>query len=1069
VKKFYRIAVLVLIFCLCFTTATFGADASQNAVPANQENLFRCGHLPFAPGHEFQLVTLDDVAWRSGEYSGTPVTEKIPSKYPHFDTPSETPLLVLVLEFNNMKYQNNYDWGNSIFQGQYSLAQYYKDMSFNQFSFVPAKETSAYNVDGNHNTKDKANDGVVHITLNVNHGNWNLDDDDEVANWIKYLADGVKKADAYVDFSAFDKNNDGEITTDEMALAVVVAGYEAAADGSLSQGANYYLWSHAWNIYSGWSLYFRSQYPNWKDFLPCPDGVFVDNYIAIAEQLQKNRQEPISVLAHELGHYLGLPDLYDTDYGSGTWSTYDVSDLSVMCSGSWGWNNILNDYMPVAFDAWSRSCLGWVIPETVSTGTHNVVSDKGSAYNVLRVETGVSGDYYLLENREISGWDQGLNTYQSYAPNGGLVCWHIDDAIYNQYSGSNSVNNSGHRPGVMPLYPEKKNNKITFIGTLSYDGLNRPFFTYDIWNSYYAGTLDCVDFPTYNGSNSYSGRTFSGVQMYILQSADSHTIKVKFGDEEECEHTLVHVEAKPATCIAAGNIEYWTCSKCGMYFSDANGEHEIAPADTVIPVDPNAHQWNDGVETTPASFAADGVMTYTCELCGKTREVPITKYGFTVQVDGQNITNIRIVEGGYDASYADWTTGNMIEEHLPLAIVTVPEGTETAKITLNDHVPEYHTYYYTVPTEELGSSQYIDFGFGDMEDVNGMQAPVARPGVAYDAVVSDEQVIRVQTKYDKNWYSKNLYAILFEFADENEIIRLSGKDRYDTGIAAAEELKEVKGWDKFQQVIVASGADFPDALSASYLAARKSAPVILVGKDAGSISKVSAYVNENLASGGTVYIVGGNGAVTPEFESALTGTVKRVKGANRFETNIEVLKEAGVSGGELLVASGLNYADALSASATANPIFLVGTTLSASQKEYLEANKENFAATAYIIGGNGAVSEAVEEDMKAYVTFTKRVKGSDRFATSKAVAAQFFPTFENMVIASGMAFPDGLSGGPVAMVYGAPLILVADNHYDHATELFQTNGADTLVVMGGKGAVSKEIAEAVAAPAHEAE
>nr|MCR5181576.1 cell wall-binding repeat-containing protein [Clostridia bacterium] len=248
----------------------------------------------------------------------------------------------------------------------------------------------------------------------------------------------------------------------------------------------------------------------------------------------------------------------------------------------------------------------------------------------------------------------------------------------------------------------------------------------------------------------------------------------------------------------------------------------------------------------------------------------------------------------------------------------------------------------------------------------------------------------------------------------------------------------------------------------------KDAPVILVGKDAASISKVSAYVNKNLASGGTVYIVGGNGAVTPEFESALTGSVQRVKGANRFETNIEVLKEAGVSGEDLLVASGMTYADALSASAAGRPIFLVGAALNDAQKAYLNANKANFGSTAYVIGGNGAVSAAVESEVKAYVSTTKRVKGSDRFATSKAVADQFFPgNLENMVVASGMAFPDGLSGGPVAMAYNSPLILVANGHYDHATELFHTKGATTLVVMGGKGAVSKEIAEAVAAPAHE--
>ncbi|MBR5740713.1 MAG: cell wall-binding repeat-containing protein, partial [Firmicutes bacterium] len=64
---------------------------------------------------------------------------------------------------------------------------------------------------------------------------------------------------------------------------------------------------------------------------------------------------------------------------------------------------------------------------------------------------------------------------------------------------------------------------------------------------------------------------------------------------------------------------------------------------------------------------------------------------------------------------------------------------------------------------------------------------------------------------------------------------------------------------------------------------------------------------------------------------------------------------------------------------------------------------------------------------------------------------------------------DGLSGGPVAIAYEAPLILVAENSYDHAAQFFQSKEANTLVVMGGKKAVSKAVAEAVAAPAIETE
>ena len=958
-KKFYKIIVLATIFCLCFTTAAFGAGVSPNPDASTDavSEAFTCKNLPFAPGHEFQLVTLDDVAWRSGEYSGTPTTEKISPKYPHFDTPAETPLLVLVLEFNNMKYQDNYDWGNSIFQGQYSLAQYYKDMSFNQFSFVPAKETSAYNVDGNHNTKDKANDGVVHITLNVNHGNWDLDDDNEVAKWIKYLADGVKKADAYVDFSTFDKNNDGEITTDEMALAVVVAGYEAAADGSLSQGANYYLWSHAWNIYSGWYYYYQNQY-DWEDFLPCPDGVYVDSYIAIAEQLQKNRQEPISVLAHELGHYLGLPDLYDTDYGNGTWSTYDVSDLSVMCSGSWGWNNILNDYMPVAFDAWSRCSLGWVVPETVRYGKHYVISDKGDGYNVLRVETGVEGDYYLLENREISGWDQGLNSYQNYASNGGLVCWHIDDAIYDQYSGSNSVNNSGHRPGVMPLYPEKKNNKVTFIGTLSSDGLNRPFFTYDIWNSYYAGTLDCVDFPTYNGSNSYSGRTFSGVQMNILQAPNSHTIRVTFGDPPAHTHNLVAVPAKDPTCTGTGNTAYWTCTVYGEYFSDAAGTTEIDGNSWVIPA--IGHHWD--TENVVFNWATD-----------------------------------------YSTADAVFTCLNDSSHSKTI------HATVTSKIS--DGIITY------TATAVFEGKTYID-----QKEVEYLDGPLH--------------------------------------------LRVKGASRYETAFMAAEQMKQRKLIDKFDTVVVAFGGNFADALSGSYLAAVAEAPILLVHPK--YEQDVFDYIAANVNEGGKVYLLGGKGAVSEDFEAMLTDyDVTRLGGKTRYDTNILILEEANridpSAIKEVLVCSGTNFADALSTSSVGKPILLVGSGITEAQQVYLNDARVD---TAWIIGGNGAVSAEIEADLATIVPAdnTKRVKGANRYETSQRVAEEFFPDgCETAVLVYGQDFPDGLSGGAVASVIGSPVLLAMNNDKMSAyvAEWVAAEGVQNSITLGGPTLISDDSIRAI--------
>ncbi len=342
----------------------------------------------------------------------------------------------------------------------------------------------------------------------------------------------------------------------------------------------------------------------------------------------------------------------------------------------------------------------------------------------------------------------------------------------------------------------------------------------------------------------------------------------------------------------------------------------------------------------------------------------------------------------------------------------------------------------------------------------GVSLQFAEPGTYAITAYADEE--------EGNTQIMSLTTIRVMENSENEILRLYGQSRFDTSIAAAEHLKEKKQITKFDNMIIASGLDFPDALSSTYLAYVKEAPILLVGKDAASIKKITDYANENLNEGGMVYLVGGKSAVSLDVENALTGTVKRLSGKDRYKTNMAVLDEAGVAGEELLVACGTNYADALSASAAGRPIFLVGASLTDEQMEYLTTNRYEWGGKVYVIGGKGAVSEEVEADVARCVGATRRLFGSDRYLTSKVVAMEFFRgSLDNMVIASGKGFPDGLSGGPVACAYDAPLLLVADGHFDHATELFQERGADRLIVMGGKSVISRDVAEAIAAPVTE--
>ena len=153
-------------------------------------------------------------------------------------------------------------------------------------------------------------------------------------------------------------------------------------------------------------------------------------------------------------------------------------------------------------------------------------------------------------------------------------------------------------------------------------------------------------------------------------------------------------------------------------------------------------------------------------------------------------------------------------------------------------------------------------------------------------------------------------AVPTVFTDKEAMAQLVKENRTlveqvrDFFIDFANKLKEILGVDKFSAVIVAYGQNFPDALTGSYLAAVKGAPILLTEPSADA--NLLNYLKTNLVSGGKVYILGGTAAVSQKFEDGakdLGFDVKRLKGAGRYETNLEILKEAGVNAtDEILIA-----------------------------------------------------------------------------------------------------------------------------------------------------------------------
>lgn len=297
------------------------------------------------------------------------------------------------------------------------------------------------------------------------------------------------------------------------------------------------------------------------------------------------------------------------------------------------------------------------------------------------------------------------------------------------------------------------------------------------------------------------------------------------------------------------------------------------------------------------------------------------------------------------------------------------------------------------------------------------------------------------------------YNIKFRDIDQwKEVTRLFGEGRYDTAYAVANELKSVLDVEKFDAAVVATGKNFADALAGSYLAVQKKAPILLTNGNANNVAQLHEYIKENVAEGGTVYILGGDAAVPVSVEMVKGYNVKRLYGNSRYDTNLRILEEAGIEGDSVIVATGKTFADSLSASAAKLPILLVkpNGTLNTEQKEILEGKKN-----IYIAGGESAVSKAYEEELAAYGEVT-RVYGKSRYDTSVEVAETFCKDAGKAVIASGKNFPDGLCGGPLAAALDAPLVLTLDGKTAAAESYVADNGIASGYVLGGDGALTDD-------------
>lgn len=317
--------------------------------------------------------------------------------------------LVVLVDFKNKKFADGHDleYYKNVING--------KDFSDEEEGYVGSVRD--YFLAQSNGQFELDFDVVGPVTMSKNYGYYGNDGayqkDEKVYEMIKEACDGIQDK---VNLKDYDWDGDGEADQ----VFFLYAGLGQASGGSAGT-----IWPH------------ESELRYW----PC--GVLsystgkINTY-ACANELQPETQGSsryisagIGTICHEFSHCLGFADMYDTTGGGG----YGMSVFDVMDQGSYNGNG----FVPCNYTAFERIYAGWVeaieLIDPATVKDMKSVSDYGRPFIMYNYKN--TNEYFLLENRQNTGWDKGL-----YGSNGLLIV-HVN-YVPSRWA-NNSVNSSAEK------------------------------------------------------------------------------------------------------------------------------------------------------------------------------------------------------------------------------------------------------------------------------------------------------------------------------------------------------------------------------------------------------------------------------------------------------------------------------------------------------------------------------------------------------------------------------------------------------------------------------------------------
>ena len=302
------------------------------------------------------------------------------------------------------------------------------------------------------------------------------------------VIEALKLVDDQVNFADYDWDGDGEVDQ----VYVIYAGKGEADGGSSST-----IWPHEWTLTDA------NEYGDGSGRQEL-DNVFIDTYACGAElDGSTGTIAGIGTMCHEFSHCLGYPDFYDTDDSGGQgMDRWDLMDY-----GSYNGNS----FQPAGFTSYERWVAGWKEPIVLSatktvTGMKSL-QDDGESFIIYN--NGNRNEYFLLENRQLTGWDASL-------PGKGLLILHVD---YDKTSWENNTPNDDPSHQRMTWIPADNKYKYTDL-----KGLANDPFPYNSVNAFGKTTTPAAKLFNKNSDGSYY--LDSSVEN-ITQNADG-TISFKF-------------------------------------------------------------------------------------------------------------------------------------------------------------------------------------------------------------------------------------------------------------------------------------------------------------------------------------------------------------------------------------------------------------------------------------------------------------------------------------------------------------------------------------------------------------